>query len=146
MGRRRMPQLGDAVRTARQARGLSQQELADAIGVHKGTISNLERGRVDTDSATIRRIEDSLGVELNGRALFRDQLVRVAQDAAAMELWSDDPTVRYHAAERFLSAFGYLGGWSEDPDALSSELEERVREIPGASEDHVRAVKALLDC
>ncbi len=37
------PDLGHRIRELRQARGLTQRELADAAGVRRGTVNNIER-------------------------------------------------------------------------------------------------------
>jgi transcriptional regulator with XRE-family HTH domain len=36
--------MGDRIRTLREARGFSQQQLADAVGVTKGAVGQWERG------------------------------------------------------------------------------------------------------
>ncbi len=40
----RVPSLGDAIRRARERKGLTQPELGQLVGVAEGTISNWERG------------------------------------------------------------------------------------------------------
>ncbi|MFC0645009.1 helix-turn-helix domain-containing protein [Cellulomonas phragmiteti] len=42
---RSLPALGDAVRGAREVRGLTQDQLADMIGSSRPTLSRLERGQ-----------------------------------------------------------------------------------------------------
>jgi HTH-type transcriptional regulator / antitoxin HipB len=59
--------LGAAVRNARDAAGLSQQELADRAGVHRQWVTRLETGA--SPAAEMRRVFDvlavlGLGVEL----------------------------------------------------------------------------------
>ena len=39
----------------RKARGMTQQQLADAVGAHWITISKLERGRIQTDHRLARK-------------------------------------------------------------------------------------------
>lgn len=50
------------IRELRLAGDLSQQELADAIGVSKVTISDLERGKMQLTVEYMRRIARALGV------------------------------------------------------------------------------------
>lgn len=40
-----MTTLGDRIKTLRQAKGLSQQELADRLGITKGAVMHWETGR-----------------------------------------------------------------------------------------------------
>jgi transcriptional regulator with XRE-family HTH domain len=58
------------LRAARERSGLSQQELADAVGVRQATISALERGasrRIDFD--LLERLALALGVLHPGELL-----------------------------------------------------------------------------
>ncbi len=62
-----------AVRLAelRQARGLSQEQLAERSGVHQASISRLE-SRDDILISTLRKIVNAMGATLSIRALFPD--------------------------------------------------------------------------
>lgn len=51
------------IRELRLAQSLSQQALADAIGVSKVTISDLELGKMKLDTNYMRRIAGALGVQ-----------------------------------------------------------------------------------
>ncbi len=51
------------IRELRNEAGLSQQAVADAIGVSKVTISDLERGKMRLDTDYMRRIAQALGVQ-----------------------------------------------------------------------------------
>ena len=48
------------LRWVREARGYSQEELAELSGVTQARISLLERGRAKARRATIRRLADAL--------------------------------------------------------------------------------------
>lgn len=50
----------------RQARGLSRQQLADAVGCSKMQIWRLERGLCQPRLDTLRKLAAALGVTLNG--------------------------------------------------------------------------------
>lgn len=66
-----MSSIGDRWKSARQAAGLSAQQAADAIGVHRNTIYGLEKGE---DGATLRlmsRVADLYGVTLG--YIFKDE-------------------------------------------------------------------------
>lgn len=59
--------LGDIVahniRSARAARGWSQEELADRCGLHRTYVGVIERGERNITLATLERIAIALGVE-----------------------------------------------------------------------------------
>lgn len=52
------------LREQRMAAGLSQQALADRIGVSKVTISDLERGNMRLDVVYMQRLAGALGIAM----------------------------------------------------------------------------------
>lgn len=60
-----MPPLGQTLKAARQARGMTQLQLAEALYVTRQTVSNWENGRSEPDLETLGRIAELLGVELS---------------------------------------------------------------------------------
>ena len=55
--------LGRRVRSAREAAGLTQEDLAHHIGVRLNTIARLEQGRIqDLSGENIARLADALSV------------------------------------------------------------------------------------
>ena len=48
----------------RTLRAFSQQELADAAGVGRNTISRIERGESGAHGRTLRRLAQALGVDV----------------------------------------------------------------------------------
>ena len=46
----------------RQARGMTQEQLAEASGVHRVTIARIETGEVSPKAETLKRLADALGV------------------------------------------------------------------------------------
>ena len=54
----------------RQARALSQQELAEVLGLNQATVSKLER-RTDMYLSSLRRFVEAMGGELEISASFR---------------------------------------------------------------------------
>lgn len=60
--------LGEAIRTARVARGWSQSELARRLGVHQATANGWENGRRTPSYEDVRRLEDLLGVRFSADA------------------------------------------------------------------------------
>lgn len=71
-------QLGNAIRRARKARGMSQSELGDKSGLRQETISLIENGNPATKLETILVVFSVLNLELNvtERESTFDKLVR----------------------------------------------------------------------
>jgi transcriptional regulator with XRE-family HTH domain len=65
----------------RQARALSQQELAEVLGLNQATISKLER-RTDMYLSSLRRFVEAMGGELEISARFPEGkvLIRLFED------------------------------------------------------------------
>lgn len=57
-------QFGKRVRTLRRAAGLTQAQLAEAIGKHKTTITHIEAGNQQTLLPDVYLIADALGVSV----------------------------------------------------------------------------------
>ena len=53
------------LKTARELKGLTQQEACKLIGVTKDTLGNYERGKSYPDIPTLRNIEKVYGVNYN---------------------------------------------------------------------------------
>jgi len=47
---------------ARQAQGMTQEQLSEASGVHRVTIARIETGEVSPKAETLKRLADALGV------------------------------------------------------------------------------------
>lgn len=54
-------QFGERVRELRQKRGLSQEELARAAGLHRTYVSDIERGKRNVALMNIARLARALG-------------------------------------------------------------------------------------
>lgn len=59
--------LAARIKAARERKGWTQQDLADAVGVTRGSVRNWEAGVEPKNS--LSRIEDALGVPLTGPAV-----------------------------------------------------------------------------
>ena len=53
----------EKIRALREAKGLSQTELAEALGVDQTTISAWENGKAEPTLFNLRRLADLLGVK-----------------------------------------------------------------------------------
>lgn len=63
--------IGRNLRAYRQAKGLSQEALADVLGVHRTYMGGIERGERNLTLRSVERIAERIGLEplaLLGRA------------------------------------------------------------------------------
>ena len=74
--------MGERLRSARQARGLSLRVLADRLGVSPSLISQIETGRANPSVSTLYAIADELDVSLD-ELLFNDRRATGACPGAA---------------------------------------------------------------
>lgn len=55
--------IGEKIRSARQAKGMTQEELGNILGVQKSAIAKYESGRVvNIKRSTLKKISDVLGI------------------------------------------------------------------------------------
>lgn len=57
------PNDGNRIAEARKTKGVTQQELADRLGIHSVTMSKLERGKMQLTTKWINRIAEALGID-----------------------------------------------------------------------------------
>ncbi len=62
---------GQNVRKYRLAKGYSQEEFADKVGLHRTYISAVERGRRSIALENIKKIADSLNIEIYKLFIFK---------------------------------------------------------------------------
>jgi len=60
-------ELTAAVRDRRHELGLTQEELADIIGVHRAFVSQLERGKITVRFDLLLRLVQALGMDIELR-------------------------------------------------------------------------------
>jgi transcriptional regulator with XRE-family HTH domain len=79
MAPRTAPQvaLGQAIRQARTARGLSQEEVAHSADLHPTWLSHIEGGR-NPAWGTVRRIAAALGVEVSELASLAEEIEKTS--------------------------------------------------------------------
>ena len=65
--------IGRQVRSLREARGLSQRELAERMGTTQSAIARLEAGGSRPSLSTLERLADALGTTIEVR--FREPVV-----------------------------------------------------------------------
>jgi transcriptional regulator with XRE-family HTH domain len=64
--------LGEAIRQTRTERGLSQEELAEAAGMHVTQVGGLERGARNPSYTTLVRLARALGAETGALVSLAD--------------------------------------------------------------------------
>ena len=69
-------ELGDCIKKIREAKGLSQKEVALSCKMDMGNYSRIENGKTDPSFNTVVKITKALGVELhelfNANSVYRD--------------------------------------------------------------------------
>jgi transcriptional regulator with XRE-family HTH domain len=55
-------QFGDRLRELRKARGWSQEHFADVCHVHRSHMGQIERGEVDVELSTLKKVAKGLGM------------------------------------------------------------------------------------
>ena len=74
----RMDVLGKMIRTVRQERRLSQEELGKLVGVQKAQISKLENSANNATIDTILKVFKALKAEINFNVRLEDNFVKLA--------------------------------------------------------------------
>ncbi|MBE0009888.1 MULTISPECIES: helix-turn-helix domain-containing protein [unclassified Arthrobacter] len=126
--------IGARVKQERQSRSLTLEQLAEAAGVSRRMLINVEQGAVNPSVGTLLRISDALGVGLP--ALVESPApkpVTVTRNGEGAALWTSEAGGR-----------GILVAGTESPDVV--ELWEWFM-VPGdhhPSEPHSEGTKELL--
>lgn len=58
-------EFGNALRSRRIAKGLSQEKLAEEAGLHRTYIGALERGEKNVTLSNLKKLADSFGIGLH---------------------------------------------------------------------------------
>lgn len=92
---------GNRIRAQRKAAGLTQAELAEAVGLSQGQVSNLENGDRTISLEWLRRIARALGCAVADLLDDADNPDRLAGDERAIieQLRAADPELRELAAD-----------------------------------------------
>lgn len=96
--------IGERIKRARLAKGLTQQDVADGIGVSLISVSNWEVDKTIPKGPNLQKLADFLGVELSYLTPFGDGSI---VDFVNSELFKD--LLREASAETFQLLIG--GGW-----------------------------------
>jgi transcriptional regulator with XRE-family HTH domain len=74
-------QLGSKIRELRTKKGLSQEKLADACGLHRSHMGEIERGRANVTLSTLQAIAQKL--QTTPAALLLDEIAPVVNKQSA---------------------------------------------------------------
>ncbi|GLC89796.1 helix-turn-helix domain-containing protein [Lysinibacillus piscis] len=66
--------LGEKIRTVREARGLSQEELAEMANINRSRISNIETGKINITINTLVSILNALEIHYADLFNFNEQI------------------------------------------------------------------------
>jgi len=115
-----VPNLGDAIRNARQQCGMTQEELAAKLDTTKSAISKYELGKREPSLEQLRKIAIAIGVTIS--------------DLVDHEYWSRVPKAELQAAfsdnprrDLLLAIFDQL---NEEGQSKAVERVEELTEIP----------------
>jgi transcriptional regulator with XRE-family HTH domain len=75
------PDLGHRLRQLRQKRGLTQGQLAAAVGVSRSAVAQWESGRAGQASLHLRRLADALGVQIDDLLLGEQHAIETVAQA-----------------------------------------------------------------
>jgi SOS regulatory protein LexA len=81
-----MGEVGQMLRELRKARGITLRALAEEVGIHFSSISNIENGKERCGEATLKKIAEALGADVDltlGEAGHRTLPYRVLGNIAA---------------------------------------------------------------
>ena len=79
--------VGKRIQLIRKGRGISQEQLADIIGVSKGHVSHVETGSKNPSAEMLINIADALGVSVD--SLLSDLDLTRQEDSSSNELLID---------------------------------------------------------
>jgi transcriptional regulator with XRE-family HTH domain len=69
-----MNNIGDKIRKIRDLKGLSQENMAEMLGLSLPTYAEIERGKKDVTLNRLEKIAETLGVTLNDIMNFNDRI------------------------------------------------------------------------
>lgn len=75
----RLELLGDAIKKARKAKHLTQEQLGELVGVQKSQIAKIENSTTDARFSTILRVFDALKAKVNFTVELENQKLLVSE-------------------------------------------------------------------
>ena len=78
--------IGEKIKKARKLKGISQEELAAAVGMHTNTVARWERGELNPMGKSLQKVAQALNIPIS--ALYDEQQPMHKQDLS-MAYWGD---------------------------------------------------------
>ncbi len=75
----RLELLGDAIKKARKAKHMTQEQLGELVGVQKSQIAKIENSTTDARFSTVLRVFDALKAKVNFTVELEDQKLLVSE-------------------------------------------------------------------
>ena len=75
----RLELLGDAIKKARKAKHMTQEQLGDLVGVQKSQIAKIENSTTDARFSTVLRVFDALKAKVNFTVELEDEKLMVTE-------------------------------------------------------------------
>ena len=75
----RLDLLGDAIKKARKAKHMTQEQLGDLVGVQKSQIAKIENSTTDARFSTVLRVFDALKAKVNFTVELEDEKLMVTE-------------------------------------------------------------------
>jgi HTH-type transcriptional regulator / antitoxin HipB len=75
----RLDLLGDAIKKARKAKHMTQEQLGELVGVQKSQIAKIENSTTDARFSTILRVFDALKAKVNFTVELENQKLMVSE-------------------------------------------------------------------
>ena len=75
----RLELLGDAIKKARKAKHMTQEQLGELVGVQKSQIAKIENSTTDARFSTILRVFDALKAKVNFTVELENQKLMVSK-------------------------------------------------------------------
>ncbi|MBK6665861.1 MAG: helix-turn-helix transcriptional regulator [Saprospiraceae bacterium] len=75
----RLELLGDAIKKARKAKHMTQEQLGDLVGVQKSQIAKIENSTTDARFSTVLRVFEALKAKVNFTVELEDQKLMVTE-------------------------------------------------------------------
>ncbi len=143
---RKPSDLARIVKTQRQAQNLTQQQIADAVGVTRQSVARIEQGHGGVSFETVLRIFDALDIELDAplssarshptsatknetspRATHsaRDKIRSIDASGLAAAIANINTSGITDAALRNINTSG-ITTWQDGLDALTGQLQESL--------------------
>ena len=103
--------IGDKLRTARAASGMTQEQVAEALGVSRQTVSNWENNRTYPDIVSVIRMSDLYAVSLD--ILLKEEKVMADNKTTYTDYLAEstDTVRRGNSLEKVIEIGSYLVVW-----------------------------------